>query len=222
MLITYSIDILLSSISLIIASAVFIVSWRYVPYTAIRQGSAYQHLVLGCLVFLSLSWLGLRFDVEGVIGFHPLLITSVTLLLGLPLTIIIGSFATLIVTLGGDAPLNAIGVNIIISVLAPALFSRVLVYLIRRSGVQNLFLYTLGAGFGGGALSMLACALSSLLICWLIDPVLFDVNLESVSLYFLLLFPEAFINGTLITSLAVMHPQLVKTYDDNFYLKKPD
>jgi uncharacterized membrane protein len=77
----------------------------------------------------------------------------------------------------------------------------------------------LGGGFCGGILSMLAMAVGSLLVFWLIDAGdWLQAALENWALISLVLFPEGFINGMLITTLTVFYPQLVKTFDDNHYL----
>ena len=39
-------------------------------------------------------------------------------------------------------------------------------------------------------------------------------------LIFLMLFPEGFINGMLVTALTVFYPDVVKTFDDDYYLNQ--
>ena len=43
--------------------------------------------------------------------------------------------------------------------------------------------------------------------------------LENWPMIFLMLFPEGFINGMVVTTLTVFYPHLVKTFDDDFYLE---
>jgi uncharacterized membrane protein len=42
--------------------------------------------------------------------------------------------------------------------------------------------------------------------------------LDNWPLVSLVLFPEGFINGMIITTLTVFYPQVVKTFDDKHYL----
>jgi uncharacterized membrane protein len=90
---------------------------------------------------------------------------------------------------------------------------------VRRLRSNNLFLYLLGVGFGGGILAMLATvlvALGMLLLCdqhaWV------NGALQNWPLILLVLFPEGFINGMLVTTLTVFYPHLVKTFDEQHYL----
>ena len=103
--------------------------------------------------------------------------------------------------------------------LIPASVSRWLVFVLRRQRQQNLFIFMLGAGFGGGILSMLVVAIVSLALFWLIGQGEWTRNaVENWPLLSLILFPEGFINGMLVTTLTVFYPGLVKTFDDAFYL----
>ena len=78
----------------------------------------------------------------------------------------------------------------------------------------------LGAGFGGGLLAALAMALAALALLWLSgqqDWV--TAALANWPLIFLLMFPEGFINGMIVTTLTVFYPDLVKTFDERHYLE---
>jgi uncharacterized membrane protein len=46
----------------------------------------------------------------------------------------------------------------------------------------------------------------------------FEQAIANWPMIFLLLFPEGFINGMLVTTLTVFYPDLVKTFDDRHYL----
>jgi uncharacterized membrane protein len=84
---------------------------------------------------------------------------------------------------------------------------------------NNLFLYLLGVGFGGGILAMLVtivAALALLLLCG--QQAWAGEALENWPLIVLILFPEGFINGMIVTTLTVFYPQLVKTFDERHYL----
>lgn len=45
---------------------------------------------------------------------------------------------------------------------------------------------------------------------------------DNSHLFLLLAFPEGFCNGALMSTLAVLAPEMVKTYDHDFYLSKSD
>ena len=68
-------------------------------------------------------------------------------------------------------------------------------------------------------LSVLVSALAALPLFWLMgqhDWV--TACLANWPFITLLLFPEGFINGMIVTTLTVFYPGLVKTFDDGFYL----
>jgi uncharacterized membrane protein len=85
---------------------------------------------------------------------------------------------------------------------------------------RNLFVYTLGGGFGGGVLSFLAVALLALPLLWLAGQAeLVRQALEGWPVIVLVLFPEGFINGMVVTAVCVFIPGAVKTFDDRFYFE---
>ena len=89
----------------------------------------------------------------------------------------------------------------------------------QRLRSNNLFLYLLGVGFGGGILAMLMMVAMVLPLLWLIGQQAWvELALDSWPMVLLVLFPEGFINGMAVTTLTVFYPQLVKTFDDEFYL----
>lgn len=209
---------LLNAIALI---ALLFALWT-APWKALIVASARQHLFLGAIFILTFLWGYIYFTLDSRLIFHPLLMTSCALILGSSLTLFVGALALLFATLLGGFTPEFLGINFIVGVITPVLSTHALLKLITASRIKNLFLYTLGAGFGGGMLSIIAVASCSLAISALIDPSLFTLNWENASLYFLLMFPEGFMNGAIVSSLAVMRPELVRTYDDDFYLSRDD
>lgn len=192
---------------------------RFADWKALRAVPQRYHLVfggsLGCLVL----WLISVNTIEGL-WFHFLGITALTLLLGWRFAILGGSVAIVGHTLLIQQPLSAAAAAWLLTVAIPATVSRYLVHRLRRTRLRNLFIYMLGAGFGGGLLSVLASALAALLLLWLSGyQAWVSTALENWPLIFLLLFPEGFINGMIVTTLTVFYPDLVKTFDERHYLE---
>ncbi len=86
-----------------------------------------------------------------------------TSLLGAPLALLVGAAALAFTTLVSGYALDTLTINFILCVLTPVLSTRLLLACINAAHIKNLFIYTLGAGFGGGILSILAVACVSLL-----------------------------------------------------------
>lgn len=190
----------------------------YASWAAVREVPARQHLLLGGIFACVVVWLMSVHIIENL-WLHFLGITALVTLVGLRFSLLVGAIATLIYALLiGESP-RGVPVAWLATVVAPALVSRWVVHLVRELRSNNLFLYLLGAGFGGGIVAMLATivtALGVLLLCgqqaWVSEA------LQNWPLVLLVLFPEGFINGMTVTTLTVFYPHLVKTFDEDHYL----
>ncbi len=190
---------------------------RYADWPALRAVPTRYHLFFGSVVCCVLLWLISVNTVSGL-RFHFLGVTTLTLLLGWRLAILAGSAAAICHTLLIGQGLPAIPAAWLLTVAVPATVSRWLVHRLRRLRSRNLFIYMLGAGFGGGMLAALAAALTAMFVLVLAGQGHLVANaLQNWPLIFLLVFPEGFINGMMVTTLTVFYPHLVKTLDDDYY-----
>ncbi len=189
--------------------------WR-APWRELLSVPRRQHLLFGALIAMVLLW-----QVSGRIApqvhLHLLGITSVTLMLGLPLTILVGSVACVIDALIAHRDWALVGANALFNATVPALVSAAVLHAILRYGPRNLFMYMLGAGFAGGALAMLAVMLVMLVIFALTGQTR-AFNDWASALLLMAMFPEGFINGAVVSSLAVYKPHWLRSYDDHYFL----
>lgn len=191
---------------------------RFADWRALARVATRYHLLFGGVVFCVVLWLLSVRVIEGL-WIHFLGVTTLTLILGWRFALLAGTVAILIYTLLIGQALAAASPAWLLTVAIPATVSRLLVYLLRRLKARNLFIYMLGAGFGGGLLSVLVVAPVAVLLLWLIGQAQWASQaLASWPLITLLLFPEGFINGMVVTTLTVFYPDLVKTFDDSYYL----
>lgn len=109
--------------------------------------------------------------------------------------------------------------NLLIGVVIPAALTYGLFRIISRLRIQNLFIYTLGVSFAGGMVTMALTGAASIALAYLFNEPHFSLLRDNSHIFMLLAFPEGFCNGALISTLAVFAPELVKTYDHDFYLK---
>lgn len=191
---------------------------RLAPWRAVLAAPERQHVLLGSCVGLLLLWLGNIEVTEGV-RLHLLAVTCTTMIIGLPLTLLSGSVALTAQLWLQGVPLAALPAAWLPTVAVPAVVTRLLVHYLRRRAPGNLFLYLLGAGFAGGMVCVLASALAALGLFALMGR--FDLiadAVDSATLVALMMFPEGFLNGMLITAVTVFRPDLVKTFDDDYYL----
>ncbi len=196
------------------------VALRHAPWAALAAVPSRLHLVLGASLGCTCLWL-LSVDLGGSVRVHLLAMTSMTLLLGWCLAVLAGGLALLLQVLLLGEPLLALPAGWVLGVVLPASLSSWLVARLPRQ--QNLFVYTLGGGFFGGMLSALAVAAATLLTLWLAgEAELARRGLEVWPMLALLLFPEGFINGMLVTAACVFFPGAVKTFDEHLYFGEDD
>lgn len=188
------------------------------PWPALRTAPERQHVLLGGLLALLLLWL-LTLRVTEGISIHLLGVTSLTLIVGWRFTVVGATMVLFAYLWFQQQSVMAAPLAWLFSVLVPATTTRLLVHLLRKHGFRNLFVYMLGAGFGGGLLTVLVLALVALPTFWLINqPGWVATALDNRAFIFLLMFPEGFINGMLLTAFTVFYPDIVKTFDDDYYL----
>ncbi len=191
---------------------------RYADWRALRQEPRRYHLLFGGVLFCVLLWLLSVRMVEGL-WLHFMGVTTLTLILGWRFAIIAGSVAIVVYTLLIGETIIAVAPAWLLTIAIPATVSRWLVHALHRLKSHNLFIYMLGAGFGGGMLSVLVTAVAAVFLLWLIGQDGWtEQAIANWPLLTLVMFPEGFINGMIVTALTVFYPELVKTFDDSFYL----
>lgn len=196
-----------------LATALTQADWR-----ALQTVPARFHLLGAATLFCLGLWL-LDAEIGGVMRIHLLGMTGVTLVLGWCFAIQCGSVALLLLLLLQSEPLTAYPFAWLCSVAIPATVSRLLVVRLARLRQQNLFVFTLGGGFVGAMLAVLAVAVAALTLLWVIGEYgLVRSGLRNWPFIALIMFPEGFINGTVVTAICVYHPEAVKTFDDKRYI----
>ena len=201
-----------------LAGVGFVFALLKAPWRALFAVPARQHLLFGAIVMTAFLWL-INVRVLDLFRLHPMVLTTLTLLLGWPLATMAGSLAQVILAIVGVGSWTTLGADIVLTTLIPASGTYALLHLSRRSGIKNLFVYLLGVGFLGGVLSVLLVAATTVtLLSFSGQNGLVDNALQDAPLIVMLMFPEGFINGTLVTAMTVYFPHWMKTFDEDFYL----
>lgn len=209
-------DTLLPLLLSLVQVTVLAVAFRRSPWTQIARVPARLHLIFGALAFLVLFWQIVARPVPHL-PLHLLGITAVTLLLGPELAVLVGSLAQFIVLALRQEPLAQALLDACVGVTVPMLVTMAVLRLAVRWGPRNLYVYLLGVGFLGGGLSMCAYSLTQLGLLWLAQD-WHSLQQWSPALMLLVMFPEGFVNGALVTGLAVYYPDWMKTFDDRHFL----
>ena len=204
---------------------------RYVPVLAwavlrvrwveLFTDSRRQHLLFGTVFALFMLWL-VRRDFDTGVSYHFIGMTAVTLLLDWPLAIVGGLLAQLGLVALGRQDLAAMGVNGALLILLPVLVTECCALLVERAQPRNPFVYIFCSGFFAAALSALLCLLMGLALLWFDERFALPEWLEDfVGYLWLMIFPEAFINGMLVSALVVFCPEWLETFNRTRYLSAP-
>jgi len=195
-------------------------AWR-APWLEVLSDSRRQHLLFGTVLGVFLLWL-VRRDFDSGVSFHFIGMTVVTLLLDWPLALLGGLLAQIGLIAIGRQDLLALGVNGVLLVLLPVLITEGCALLVERAQPRNLFVYIFCCGFFPAALAALCCLMAGLGLLALDGRFAMPPWLDDfIGYLWLVSFPEAFINGTLVTALVVFCPDWLETFNRTRYLQAP-
>jgi len=193
---------------------------RRADWRALASKPYRLHLLITSMLGLYLFW-SLNFSVAEGVRLHLMGMTFITLMLGYPFAVMAGLVASIAMVFIGDVPLDGALIHLLVVVIVPATVTRVWLYLLSRYRIQNLVIYLLGVGFVGSLLSGIAAiSIGGLILYALSDNIgPFIMAGRDWPFVALLLFPEGFINGMLTSAVTLYAPDMMKTYDDAFYLR---
>ena len=190
------------------------------PWRQLIAQSQRQHAWFAAIVALAFFWL-LQVNVLDVIAFHPLAITTLSLVFGWHLAVLGGSLALLLNSLLCSRFGVQLPIELFLNVIVPASVSMAFIALLERMRVRNVFIFMLGGGFVGAMLSLLAVLCFSALLFYIIAAdAHWGMLAQYAHLFALMLFPEGFINGAMTSVLTIFYPHLVRSYDDDSYLDR--
>lgn len=201
--------------------AVLILAAARAPWVELFSDTRRQHLLFGAMLAIFLLWL-VRRDFDSGLSFHFIGLTAVTLLLDWPLAMLAAFIAQLGLTVTGHQQLAALGMNGVLLVLIPVTVTELCAIAVERTQPRNLFVYIFFSGFFAAGLTALCCILAGLGVL-LIDG-LYEMPpwLDDFAGYiWLVMFPEAFINGTVVSALVVFYPDWMETFNRTRYLQAP-
>lgn len=191
------------------------------PWVELFADRRRQHLLFGTVFALFMLWL-VRRDFDTGVSYHFIGMTAVTLLLDWPLAIVGGFAAQLGLMLLGRQDLAALGVNGLLLIVLPVLVTEGCALFVERAQPRNPFVYIFCSGFFAAALSALLCLLAGLGLLWFDGLFAMPEWLEDFAGYlWLIIFPEAFINGMVISALVVFCPEWLETFNRTRYLSAP-
>lgn len=173
---------------------------------------------LGACVALMLVW-SLRAEVAEGFNWHLLGMVSVTLMFGWSLAVIGGSLSLLAVCLAGLSDWSGFLPSAVLQIIVPASLTQLMLMLARRYLPKHFFIYVFINAFLTGGLSAIAVAYATVGLVWLTG----SYNLQSLEQTYLLFlplmfFPEAFVNGLMMSVLVAYRPEWVGSFRDEEYI----
>jgi uncharacterized membrane protein len=200
------------------SSIVIIWAITYAPWKQLWQKNIRFHLFTGAIIALGLFWSFVGVNVHELYKLHLSLITTVTFIFGIYIGVVIGALALVFSHISTPLPLENIGFHFLTGVATPAMITQLMLIVIGKMRIQNVFVYTLGGSFLGGMLAAIGIGATSIFLLWLTGSTMLWPVWDNKYLFLLLTFPEGFCNGAIISTITILRPDLVKTYNDDFYL----
>ncbi|SDX00002.1 energy-coupling factor ABC transporter permease [Marinobacter mobilis] len=196
---------------------VLVLALRQANWQQLKADQAIQHTLFGAAVALAVLW-QIRAGLSPGLTIHIFAMTAVTLLLGWPLAVMAGLLALLMVVVTGREPWQLFAANGLITVMVPALVSHAIMGWERRRGFRNFFAYIFFCGFFGAAISVAVAGCSMVLMLWISGAYTWEDLVHEYLRYLpLIMLPEAFVNGTVVTGFMVFHPERLLTLDPHRY-----
>jgi uncharacterized membrane protein len=184
---------------------------------ALRGHPERLHLLLGSAVALAALW-SVNARVDPGIALHLLGIPTVVLVLGWRLGVLAAGLAACSLPLTGAATAALAPVGWLMSAALPGAVIFGIARAVRFHLPRNPFVFIFGCAFFGSAAAML--------VTWLAGAALLALSGQpspsgpgsSLAAFLpLVMFPEAFVNGALVSMLIVYQPGWVRLYDERFY-----
>ena len=198
--------------------AALIVAVLHTPWRVVFNNRGLQHLFFGATVILMLLW-SMRAGISPGLSIHFLGLTALTLILGWDLAIISATLVLLAMTLIGKEAWEGVAVNGLCLVVLPAFATTLIHRFVEAKLPKNFFIYLFLCGFLGASLVVALSGLSMGVLLWL-DGVYpwSKIDHEYVSYLPLIMFPEALLNGILMTGIMVFYPDWIRTFDAVVYI----
>ena len=204
-------------VTAVAVAAVIGLAVRHAPWRKLLDGSN-SNVFFGALVGM-IVLLILRTEMQEGLVFHLSAMTALTLMFGWSMAIIGGSIVLCAVILFGMGDWSGFFPSMIVEVFAPASLTWLSLVLVRAWLPKNFFIYVFINAFLTGGIVAVLSALLTLLFLLLATSYTWEMLNHSYLPYFpLMFFPEAVLNGWIMTILVGLKPEWVFSFSDEEYL----
>ena len=190
---------------------------RYAPWRRLAEPRQ-LHVFLGAVVALIVLW-HMRGQIQPGLSFHLLGVTVITLMFGWSMAIVAASLALLAVCVNTGYGWQGYLVSFLTVVLVPITLSQISLVLVRSYLPKHFFVYVLGNGFlTAWLVGYVSGHLALQLLVYSGAYTMAELSVTIVPFFPLMFFPEALINGWIITMLVVFYPAWVHSFSDEQYI----
>ena len=199
-----------------------VLAWRWLMSGDWRQLAepSKLNLFLGATVAVLALW-QIRTGVKPGLAFHLYGIAAMTMMFGFWRATFSGALVLLANAAFGRGSWTSLGADALLMAALPAAVSWGFYRLLDRRLPNHFFIYVLGNGFFGAALSVAAIGLATTAVMHLAGAYSLDYLLTHYTPYATLLisWAEAFSTGMAVTVMAVYRPAWLETFDDARYIE---
>lgn len=190
---------------------------RWAPWGRLKQPGQFN-VFLGAVVALIVLW-HLRGQIQPGLSFHLLGVTTITLMFGWSMALIVACLALLAVSLNTGYGWQGYLVNTLTVALLPITLSQISLVLARSWLPKHFFIYVLGNGFLTAWLVAYVCGYAAVGLLVLSGAyTMAELEVTIIPFFPLMFFPEAILNGWIITVLVLFCPGWVHSFSDEQYV----
>jgi uncharacterized membrane protein len=176
------------------------------------------NVFLGAVVSLLLLW-SLRTEIQPGLAWHLSGMVTLTLMFGWSLACVAGSLALFVTTLVGLNDWAGFVPSALVFVVLPATLTQVILGLARAHLPKHYFVYVFVNAFFAGGLVAVLVALTATGLLLAVDAFSLQMLRDTYLLFLpLMFFPEAVLNGWMISIMVGFKPHWVTSFRDEEYL----
>lgn len=188
------------------------------PWRALLDNAVMINALVGLLFGAIVFW-QFNVGIRPGLNFHILGSTLFMLMFSWQIAAVCISLVMVGTWLYSGIDLLTLGVNGLLMIAVPVLFSDWLLRFSKKNLPKNLFLFVLFNGFLCGAIGIFLNALVTTLILLSLSPYTWgEIQHHYLVAIPILMLTEAFITGMLITSFTVFEPRAVMNFSDEEYI----
>jgi uncharacterized membrane protein len=208
----------LQGVGLVLFALVVAGALRSLDLRALVKAKHQQHLVFGSAAALFGLWL-FRAGIFDGLDVHILGLTIITLMLGFRYALITATITLVGATFAGYTTWDMFGINGLLAITLPIVVTY-LVYMVSFHHMpRHLFVYLFVCAFFTGAIAIALKTLALGGYYYIEGTYSWNIIVDNYLLLIpLMVFPEAFLSGMIVTVLVIYQPTWMYTFHDKFYL----